>query len=304
MTEERQQGRRWPWKTVGLSLLLAFVLLAWNWQLLTIWWSTPVWRHSPLPAFDASKAQTLSAQRRAELERELFSELWMWNIQSRRYQEPDSLGKRRQRWLEMSAEGYELAHLTLQVLDPGDPPHNPLPVFKRLEELAQQGDAGAMCLYGGIAFQLPSWAVDWTPQRKRAREWMEKGAQLGHPQCLIALGGRLTAGTEGYPKDVKRGSEMIFDAIRRGYVHGAGALWINFFDRGLGSSQNRRLVYCWGYHAAKVRAADADLILGVNAQTDAPPEQRPALEHELNLLREWHPSVDECIDLSKQVLGD
>src|SRR5690606_22865751 len=114
----------------------------------------------------------------------------------------------------------------------------------------------------------------------------------------------LTAGTEGYPKEVKRGSEMIFDAIRRGYVHGAGALWVYFFDRGLSNNQNRRLVYCWGYHAAKIRAADADLVLKVNAQTDAPPEQRPALENELNQLRELHPSVEECINLNKQAFGD
>lgn len=304
MNNQNPQNRARRWKIAGLSLLVFAALVAWNWQLITIWWSTPVWRHSPLPVFDASKALTLNAQRRAELEQELFSELWMWNTQSRRYLEPGSLEKRRARWLEMSAEGYELAHLTLQVLDPGDPPHNPLSTFKRLDELAKQGDAGAMCLYGGIAFQLPNRAVDWTPQRKRAREWMEKGAQLGHPQCQIALGGRLTAGTDGYPREVKRGSEMIFDAIRRGYIHGTGALWIYFHDRGLVDVQNRRLVYCWGYHSAKIRSAEADLSLKVNAQTDAPSEQRPALESELDLLRTWHPSVEECIDLSKQALGD
>lgn len=302
MTEERQQGRRWGWKTVGLSLLLAFVLLAWNWQLLTIWWSTPVWRHSPLPAFDASKAHTLSAQRRAELERELFSELWMWNTQSRRYQEPDSLAKRRQRWLEMSAEGYELAHLTLQVLDPGDPPHNPLPVFKRLEELAQQGDAGAMCLYGGIAFQLPSWAVDWTPQRKRARELMEKGAQLGHPQCLVTVGAWLMAGGDDYPKDIKKGINMTLIGIEKGYDHSAGSLMRRFQERGLSDSSNRRIYYCWAHHESKYRDSPPELGLEVYIKKSSSDGQSE-LAQELSRLRQWHPDIQECVELTKTAFG-
>lgn len=256
-----------------------------------------------MPVFDASKALTLNAQRRAELEQELFSELWMWNTQSRRYLEPGSLEKRRARWLEMSAEGYELAHLTLQVLDPGDPPHNPLSTFKRLDELAKQGDAGAMCLYGGIAFQLPNRAVDWTPQRKRAREWMEKGAQLGHPQCQIALGGRLTAGTDGYPREVKRGSGMVFEAIRKGYLHGAGMLWIDFKHQGLEKIENRKLIYCWRYHDAK--SSDLDPGQFLEAYIDkALPEQRPALEGELGYFRNWQPKVEDCIELTQKALED
>lgn len=54
----------------------------------------------------------------------------------------------------MANEGYELAYLTLRVLEPGEPApsYNPLPTFERLDQLAHDGDAGAMCLYGGLAF--------------------------------------------------------------------------------------------------------------------------------------------------------
>lgn len=303
MTSNGDRSRRNFWRITGVSLLLVAALVTWNWQLLTIWWSTPVWRHSPLPVFDASKAQTLSAQRRAEFERELFGELWMWNTQSRRYQEPDSLGKRRQRWLEMSAEGYELAYLTLQVLDPGDPPHNPLPTFKRLEELAQQGDTGAMCLYGGIAFQMPIWAVDWTPQRKRAREWMEKGAQLGHPQCLIALGARLKAGTDGYSQDLKRGVEMLLSATQQGYLLGAGILWSLVEDKGLDNKINRRTVYCWQFHDAKMGFYDPGISIEV-FKDRAPPEKRANLVGELDDLRQWRPSIEDCVGLTRELFGN
>ena len=290
------------WRTAGAGLLLIAALAVWNWQLLTIWWSTPVWRQSPLPEFDASKAQTLSAQRRAELERELFGELWMWNTQSRRYQEPESLGKRRQRWLEMSAEGYELAHLTLQVLDPGDPPHNPLPTFKRLEELAQQGDAGAMCLYGGIAFQLPNWAVDWTPQRKRAREWMEKGAKLGHPQCLITVGAWLMAGGDDYPKDIKLGISMTLMGVEKGYDNSVGSLVRRFQERGLNDASNRRNYYCWAYHESKYRDSPPELGLEVYARKSSSNGQ-PGLAQELSQLRQWHPDIQECVALTKIAFG-
>jgi hypothetical protein len=296
---ESRSRRRWVW--AGTVLVLVAALIAWNWQTLLIRATMVQDRAQPLPAFDASKAQQLSAERRAELERELFSELWMWNTQSRRYQMPNGLKEREQRWRAMAEEGYELAYLTLQVFEPSTVhTHNPLPVLERLDELARQGDAGAMCLYGGIAFQLPSWAVDWSPQWNQARIWMEKGAVLKHPQCLIALGGRLINGTDGYSKDFKKGIEMTFNAVRSGYVHGAGALWSHFVKRGLNVDINRRIEYCWGYHLAKYTDSDADLRLKVYAQTEAPFEQRPDLERELNQFREWHPNIEDCIDLTKQ----
>lgn len=292
------------WLMLGASAALALTLISWNWQSLIVWATLAQPRANPLPAFDAAKAQHLTAQRRAELEIELFRELWMWNTESRRYQMPNGLKEREQRWLAMAGEGYELAHLTLQVFEPGvGRTHNPLPALERLDELARQGDAGAMCLYGGIAFQLPIWAVDWTPQWKQSREWVEKGAALRHPQCLIALGGRFISGADGYPKQANRGSEMLFDAIRKGYIHGAKELWVNFVHQGLDKPINRRLEYCWSYHVAKNRFSEADLALKVHAHTDAPPEQRPALEDELNQFRQWHPSIEECIELTQKSLG-
>lgn len=290
------------WLLASIALVFMASLVVWNWQALTIWY-TMVPGTKPLPEFDASKAQHLSMERRAALERELFSEVRMWNAWSRRYQAPNGLAERRQRWIDMANEGYELAHLTLQVLEPDDHVRNPLPALKRLDDLARQGDAGAMCLYGEIAFQLPSYAVDWTPQHKRGREWMIKGAGLGHPQCLVRVGGWTMSGYLP-PKDLKRGSEMIFEALRAGYIHGASALRIFFVSAGLDKYPNRQLEYCWSFHAAKISINDADLTLKVYAFNDAPPIERSALEFELNKLRQWSPSIDECISLTRKNFGE
>lgn len=43
-------------------MFLVAMLISWNWQLLTILWSTPLWHQSPLPEFDASKAKSLGTR--------------------------------------------------------------------------------------------------------------------------------------------------------------------------------------------------------------------------------------------------
>jgi hypothetical protein len=143
--------------------------------------------------------------------------------------------------------------------------------------------------------------VDWTPQRKRAQEWMEKGAKLGHPQCLIALGGRLKAGTDGYSKDLKRGAEMLLDAIQQGYTHGAGSLWSYVAGQGLDNKTSRRLVYCWQYQDAKTDFYDPGISIEV-FKDKAPPEKRAELVGELDALRQWKPSVEDCVGLTRGFL--
>jgi TPR repeat protein len=298
---ESPSRRRWVW--AGTILVLVAALIAWNWQTLLIWATMVQDRAQPLPAFDAGKAQRLSAERRAELERELFSELWLWDTQSRRYQMPNGLKEREQRWKAMAEEGYELAYLTLQVFEPSTGhTHNPLSVLERLDELASKGDSGAMCLYGGIVWRLPVWVVDWTPQHEQAHKWMLKGAELRHPQCLIMVGAGHMSGNV-LPKDLKRGLEMVFEAIHKGYGHGVISLWLRAKQLELVDTKSRRLEYCWAYHAAKYRFSDADLSLEVHI-SKLSPEKRPALERELEQLRQWHPSVHDCIQLTKQSFGE
>lgn len=301
---ERRTLRGRKWTAIVLALLLGIGLISWSEQNIRIWASFVLWREAPLPKFDAGKAASLSPERRAEWERELFNEVPMWNTQSRRYQEPNGRLEREMRWRAMAEGGYELAHLALRVFEPRSVHmQNPLPALKRLEELALQGDAGAMCLFVAIVNRLPErGGIDWSPQEAKARFWMQKGAELAHPACRIQLGARLQSGVDGFAQDVPRGRALLYQALRSGYLGAAGSIR-NYFDaQGLDVARNRRLTYCWGYHAAKIRFIDADLFLLVH-RNRARPEQRPALESELHELRKWHPTIEECIDLTDKIQG-
>jgi hypothetical protein len=297
------RARRW-WLLIA-GLLLVTAMAAWNWQGIRIWYHMTPIGEVPLQLgeFDRSKAQSLSPEKQADLERELFSELRMWNGGSRRYGPPNGRAQRQQRWIEMAQEGSELAYLTLKVLPPDSFARDPRPTLKRLEEMAQQGNAAAMCLYGGIVFQLPYWAADWTPQQEKGREWVIKGAQLGHPDCLIRLGGWRMSGYVP-PADNKQGSEMIYDALRKGYDHGAGTLWVRTRELNFVDPPSRKLEYCWAYRLSKYEDSDADSFFKAHIRNDASAKDRPPLELELNQLRQWHPSIEDCIRLTQQTFGE
>jgi hypothetical protein len=304
MVSPGKTARRRKWSAIGLVLLLVIGLAWWNEQNIRIWASFELWRQMPLPDFDSRKATKLSQERRAEWERELFTEVTMWNDQSRRYHGPSGTLERELRWRAMAKEGFELAYLALMIYEPSSGRmQRPLPALERLDELARQADAGAMCLYTAIATKLPErGGIDWASQEARARFWMQKGVELGHPACLIQLGARLQSGIDGFVQDVPRGRAMLYQALSFGYLGAAGTLR-NYFDaQGLDSARNRQLVYCWGYQAARIRFTDADLFLRVH-RNRAPSEQRPLLEYELREFKKWHPVIEECIDLTNQIQG-
>lgn len=300
MTSPR--ARRW-W--VGaLGMLLVGALTAWDWQGIRIWFHmTPIGDVFQAPPFDERKAQSLSPERRAELERELFSEVRMWNGSSRRYGPPSGRAERQARWVEMAQEGSELAYLTLKVLPPDGFARDPRPTLKRLEEMAQEGNAAAMCLYGDIVFQLPYWVADWTPQQERTRYWTEKGAELRHPQCLIRLGGWRMSGYVA-PADVKQGSEMIYEALRNGYDFGAGSLWLRARELNFVDPLSRKLEYCWAYRLALYEDGDADAFFEGHIRNSASAKDGAFLKDELDQLRQWHPSAEDCIRLTQEVFGE
>lgn len=229
----------------------------------------------------------------------------MWNTSSRRYNGPQGVMQRERRWQDMADEGYELAHLVLTVFEPGvRRVHNPVPVLTRLDELARQGDAGAMCLMAAIVMQLPkSVGFDWSPYVERERVWAQKGMELGHPECLAIVGGRLVFGSDGMPKDPRRGMDMMFKAFREGYTFWVGISWMHIRERDLAERSNRRLLYCWQYHDAQQRFIEPETSFKVYLQYKAAAAQRELLMSELEGLRQWHPTIEECIDLTRQVPG-
>jgi hypothetical protein len=299
---DRIQFRR---AAIGFLLAVITACIWWQREAILIWvYYAPIGR-TELPPFDAEKAAGLSPERRTQLERELFAEVYLWNTDSRRYNGPDALNQREQRWREMADEGFELAYLTLTAFEPSAVrKHSPLPALRRLIELARQGDAGAMCLIPNIVLRLPSWgSIEWSRYQEQARFWMQKGADAGHPECMTWMGGRLLFGSDGFARNVPRGMDLLSRALHGGYMRAAGTIG-HYFDTeyGLGDVRNRRRVYCWDYQGAKNDFHDPDLSIRVY-RNQARPKQREELDREIQELRSWHPTVKECFDLSQQTSG-
>lgn len=285
----------------GILLVVCVLMVIINWQYLNIFWNSPLWRQSNLPEFDVRNAAKLSSEHRAELERELFSEMHFWNNQSRRYSGANALNERKLRWIQMSSEGYELAHLVLQVFEPGSPVHNPLPALKRLEELASRGDSGAMCLYVAIAYRLPSAMADWTSQKKIADELLARGVEFGHPQCLISKGARMMSDHSWDLESVKAGAGLVLAAINKGYTHGSLQMWTTSTYNDLNKKNNRQMEYCWGAIAGEVALispGEASRIYASNSD-----ELRPIVEKELLEFGRWNPSLLDCVKLTEDVIG-
>lgn len=178
-------GRKLKWFFIAL-LLLGLGLIGWHLQHHIRQWDPLVWiAGAPRPAFDISRAAAMSEQRRAQLQSELFSGLYVWTNDRERYPDSHSNAEIDRRWQAMADEGYELAHLALSLYEPdGTYAHHPLPALQRLGELAQQGDVGAICLIARAINHQPGVVrVEVGRQYMFEHNWMQKGVRLGHPRC-------------------------------------------------------------------------------------------------------------------------
>ncbi|MGE0332805.1 MAG: hypothetical protein AB7P37_19175 [Ramlibacter sp.] len=244
-----------------------------------------------LPAFDHAKARNLTPEKRAAYEQELFSELQLWNRGSRKYPTLEDIERREQRWQQMADDGFELAHITLRVLKPkGGLVHSLAGPMKRLEELAEQGDTGAMCLMPGLV-NVTAEQIDWKKYRSASDRWLQRGAELRHPQCMRALGGRMIQGVPGYPHDVKRGLELEFAARRAGYAHDVGALVLYYESKGYADAGNVRRLYCWLQIESQSWLTRAPDLLLERLQRDA------SMQAIFDELKDKKFSLQNCIDL-------
>jgi len=266
-----------------------------------------------LPPFDSAKAARLSPQKRAAYEQELFSEITRWRLGSRRYPNPADSAKREQRWMQMANDGFELAYITLRMVSPsqlqryarGSP-------MKRLVQLSEQGDTGAMCLMSALVSGNPKYASTY-------KKWLERGAALGHPECMIRLGSKLLGGSDGYPKDVRRGLALQFDARRKsGYSHMAGSLARHFekpirklqpqtglrrsdgtlvLDLGYGKRADIRRVYCWRQVQSQTWDRDTAAAILRRLRVGASLDDRPELRVIYEDLRDKHYTLEDCLNM-------
>jgi hypothetical protein len=250
-----------------------------------------------LPTFDAAKAAKLTPEKRAAYEQELFSELQQWNRGSRKYPTLADIGRREQRWQAMADDGFELAHITLSVLKPeGGLVYSLSGPMRRLEELAKQGDAGAMCLMPGLVGRA-SLKQSIEDYRNTYRVWLERGAQLAHPECQTHLGRRLIVGTDGFVKDTKRGLDLEFMARHSGYAHDVGALIQYFQAKGYGDTANVRRLYCWRQIDARSWITDAPERLLEDLKREALHSRKAELLALHEELLSTQNTLQDCVEL-------
>ncbi|TDF59611.1 hypothetical protein [Cupriavidus sp. L7L] len=247
-------------------------------------------RHD-LPPFDYDKAAVLSAKTRAEYERNLFNEIRDWNAGTPRH----DLWSREAEWLRMARDGYELAYITLQILSPTKGIFSLEKPLARLSQLAESGDAGAMCLYP----ELSNMGSDdeRAKYREQALAYWRRGTELEHPGCLSRAGYFLMTGIQGYPKDVRAGFEAAVKAARAGYG-GARSIAGYLMEKEKTSAMDWTRYYCWQVQASQfiTQADPRNVIWKLRNQSGRSDSDALA-----NKLETWHPTLDECVAMK---LGD
>ena len=268
----------------------------------------PEWfpRLDDLPRFDEQKAKTLSPQRRAELEHELFAELRWWNTGTRRYSGLAGIEAREARWREMASEGFELADIVLRVLDPSSGTIYSLRgPMRRLERLAETGDVGAMCLMVGLVNQAAS-VHDWKEYRPTYRRWLLQGVKEGHPECLDQLGARMLLGVGGHEKNIQAGLFNLRRAVLAGYIHGAEILAFYYAKIDPWRIDNIRRSFCWFqiadsvYTGSRDRGGDGSVTLMRRLEVraaSASNEQREQLQGLMKELRVTTFTKEDCVRL-------
>lgn len=285
-------------RSVLWGLLVSILLISVTWGYIE---RSHLFPRTGLPAFDFQRASQLTAEKRRSYELELYSELQQWNMGSRRYPTVENIQHREARWMEMAADGFELAHITLRVLKPSaGAVYSMRGPLERLEELAVAGDVGAMCLMPGLV-NVAAIRHDWRPYLAKTRQWLFKGASLGHPQCLKELGARFLRGSPGFEKDIPRGLDLEFAARSAGYSHDVGALILHFKDKGSADLNDVRRHYCWGGIHEGLWLDDRSKFNLQSIEVEAHNSGRVDLAQLVSELKVGRYTLNDCIRLGKGI---
>lgn len=289
MARHMRRSLPWPALCAGVVLFTACALLLYE-------SAREYFPRRGLGHFDVQRAAALSAEQRAAHEQELFSELSQWNRPSRLYPTSADVGQRERRWHRLAGEGLELAHITLQVLQPDGGFVYPLDApMRRLQVLAEEGDAGAMCLMTGLVSEAQRRAAAW--HIELARQWLLRGAERGHPECQLQLGRRVLQGRDGWPMDVQRGLALELAARRAGYAHDLDGLTAYFQQRWSSDLLNLTRLHCWLSIDATSRADDGPQRMLASLRADAQRTASTALENLADRLERTPVSLQGCVDM-------
>jgi len=290
MARDDRRPPQWPAVLAGTIFFAASALLLYE----------SVREYFPrndLRSFDERRGRLLSAENRAAYERELFSELSQWNRLSRRYPTESGTVHRERRWRQLASEGFELAHIALQVLEPDGGYVYPLEKpMRRLQALAEQGDTGAMCLMTALVAQVNKARVS-GEHAEIARKWLLQGAERGHAECRLQLGRRLLLGIDGMDRDTDRGLSLEFAARRTGYAHDVDGLVAYFQQRWSTEPADLTRLYCWLSIEGQSRLADGSQKMLRLIRVEAKRHESDRLKALADQLESTHLSLQACVDM-------
>lgn len=222
----------------------------------------------------------------------LFNELAYWNAGTPCH---DIWGREKE-WLQMANDGYELAYLTLQVISPTQGSFSIDKPFRRLTELAEEGDAGAMCL----AYYLVVYSSNEKnggDKKDLLQRYMIRGAGKHHPACMVLVGSRILYGLHGFVQDKTKAFNMLVEVERQKYQGGASTLWGYFADKGLDNPGFVTREYCWaGVDTAYSVYSRPDYSLEILTDHAKKVQRSDLLELAEHLGKTTY-TVDDCISL-------
>ncbi len=199
--------------------------------------------------FEQTRARQLDPQLRLAYEQELFEELALRRTGSKRFPEGDDLSSfnaalcaRDRRWKEMAMEGFELAHIARQAVNTCEGlVFNLKGPMRRLQRLAEGGDVAAMCMMGSIDDPRQ----DLGPLAQVRREMVERGAALGHPECLWHLSRWTYPGLDGDAQAVAESLSLAARAVEGGAYRAAREPLRHFAKLNLNDQRYDERTYCW-----------------------------------------------------------
>ncbi len=184
-------------------------------------------------AYDASKAPSLSEERRRELDILLANEMETYNTNTERCKidlnKPSAPFICRVAFFkQLAAEGYEVADIVDKIFNPlKGVIKKDRAAYERLRELADAGDKSALC----FAPRIYMWFLydsGWPYTLETEMKYNQKGVKQGLPLCLLNESNYYSEGLNGFPKDLKMAHQRAIEGASAGLYFGQLLLFIEY----------------------------------------------------------------------------
>ena len=291
------------------------------------------------PLVDPVKAAQMSEARKRELDIQLANELATWNTNTRHFNgaaaaadsgvlralpeaEQQRIVRRpfadREAWFaQLAEEGYEMAAIAARIVKPSRGRVVPdKGAYRRLKELAEEGDQSALCfatvLLSKLTTEQPAPLT-----REEAVRYVKTGSQLGLPLCRTTEAFLIEGHLNGYAYDRERVLRQLHEGANAGLYEAYRRLFNAFAHKsereGFSNLNSVQAALCWGRLASRHKPDEAYYYLA-NLKSAAWKKNNFANEADrpelMALAKEWDPlanplntkptSSKDCIQLEQE----